>query len=64
MVNIMNYKSILYALNLIFSIVALSGINYDKLMKKNRPAEARMIVLILAIASSYLITNFIVDFMS
>ncbi len=60
----MNYKTILYTLNLLISIFALSGVNFDKFMKKNKPVEARVIIFILSFASSYLITNFIIDFIS
>lgn len=60
----MNYKTILYTLNLLISIFALSGLNFDKIMKRNKPIEARVIVFILSFASSYLITNFIIDFIS
>lgn len=60
----MNYKTILYTLNLLISIFALSGVNFDKFMKKNKPIEARVIIFILSFASSYLITNFIIDFIS
>lgn len=60
----MNYKAIIYCLFVFLSIYALSGLNFDKFMKKNKPIEARLIVLILSFASSYLLTNFIVDFIS
>jgi len=60
----MNYKEILYAINLLLSMMALSGINFDKFMKKNKPFEARILVLILGLCLSYLATNFIVDFIS
>lgn len=60
----MNYKAIIYCLFVFLSIYALSAINFDKFMKKNKPIEARLIVLILSFASSYLLTNFIVDFIS
>lgn len=60
----MKYKSLIYALTFFLSMFALSGINFDKFMKSNKPIEARVIVFILAFAASYLVTNFIVDFIS
>ena len=60
----MNYKTLLYAINLLLSMVALSGVNFDKFMNSNKPVEARMLVIIFGIATSYLVTNFITDFMS
>ena len=62
--NIMKYKSLIYALTFFLCIFALSGVNFDKFMKRNKPIEARVIVFILAFAASYLVTNFIVDFIS
>ena len=62
--NIMKYKSLIYALTFFLSIFTLSGVNFDKFMKRNKPIEARVIVFILAFAASYLVTNFIVDFIS
>lgn len=62
--NIMKYKSLIYALTFFLSIFALSGVNFDKFMKRNKPIEARVIVFIIAFAASYLVTNFIVDFIS
>ena len=62
--NIMKYKSLIYAITFFLSIFALSGVNFDKFMKRNKPIEARVIVFILAFAASYLVTNFIVDFIS
>lgn len=60
----MNYKTLLYTINLFLSMWALSGLNFDSFMKLNKPFEARLLVLILGISFSYLITNFIVDFVS
>lgn len=60
----MKYKSLIYALTFFLSIFALSGVNFDKFMKRNKPLKARVIVFILAFAASYLVTNFIVDFIS
>jgi uncharacterized membrane protein YwzB len=60
----MNYKTILYCLDFFICLYALSGINFDKFMKFNKPIEARLIVFILSFSGSYLITNFIIDFIS
>ena len=49
----MKYKSLIYALTFFLSIFALSGVNFDKFMKRNKPIEARVIVFILAFAASY-----------
>ncbi len=58
----MNYKAIIYVISLFISIFAISGINFDGFIKKNKALEARVLVLILSISLSYLLTNFITDF--
>ena len=60
----MKYKSLIYALTFFLSMFALSGVNFDKFMKRNKPVEARMLVIIFGIATSYLVTNFIISFIS
>ena len=59
----MNYKIYLYALMLFLSIYILSGVNFEKVMKKNKVIEARLLVMCLSMALSYLLTNFIWDFL-
>lgn len=60
----MNYKAIIYVITLFISIYALSGVNFDGFIKTNKALEARILVILLSIASSYLVTNFITDFVS
>lgn len=58
----MNYKILLYAIFLLLSVFVLSGINFNVIMKKNKEIEAHIFVIILSMALSYLITNFVWDF--
>lgn len=60
--HIMNYKAIIYVITLFLSIFAISGINFDGFIKKNKALEARILVLLLSVSLSYLLTNFITDF--
>lgn len=60
----MNYKTFIYVITLMISIYALSGINFDGFIKTNKAIEARILVLLLSICLSYLVTNFITDFIS
>ena len=60
----MNYKIYLYAIFLFLSIYTYSGINIEKIMKKDKVIEARLLIMILSIATSYLITNFVTDFLN
>lgn len=64
MVSMMNYKIYLYVITTLLSVYTLSGVNFDKIMKKNKIIEARILVLILSFISGYLLTNFIADFIS
>ena len=60
----MSFKMILYVINVFLVTYILSGINFDKIMKRNKIIEARLLVLLLSFMASYLLTNFIVDFIS
>lgn len=60
----MNYKAYVYVITLFMSVYALSGINFDRFFKTNKALEARLLVIISAVALSYLLTNFITDFIS
>ena len=58
----MNYKAYIYVISVLLTAYTLSGINYDKFIKKNKVLEARLLVLILSMSIGYLVTNFITDF--
>ncbi len=60
----MNYKAFIYVITLFASIFAVSGINFDGFIKTKKAVEARVLVFFLSIALSYLVTNFITDFLS
>jgi uncharacterized integral membrane protein (TIGR02327 family) len=44
------------------SIFALSGINYEKFIKKNKIYETRFLVILLSLALGYLVGSFIIAF--
>lgn len=58
----MDYKIYLYFICTLLSVFALSGVNFDKIMKKNKIWEARVLVLVLSLALGYILTNFITTF--
>ena len=60
----MNYKVYLYVFFTLLAAFALSGINFDKIIKKNKALEARIIVMLLSFIIGYLVTNFIADFLT
>ena len=57
----MSIKAYVYVITLMLSIFAYSGVDFDQIMRKNKPIEARILVLFLSFATSYLVTNFIID---
>lgn len=59
----MNYKMLLYVFNILLCIYALSGINFNKIMKTNKIVESRILVMIFSFVLAYLLTNFIFDFL-
>ncbi len=60
----MNYKLLIYVFNIMLCIFSLSGINFEKIIKKNRVIETRVLIIILGLVLAYLLTNFIFDFLS
>lgn len=60
----MNYKIYLYAIFLFLSIYIFSGVNVEKVMKKDKIIESRLLVMSLSIGLSYLLTNFVIDFLN
>lgn len=63
----MEHISIKLALYILFSFVsafAISGINFNGIIKKDKVVEARVLVIILSLSLSYLLTNFVFDFLN
>ena len=60
----MNYKIYLYVIFVLLSTYTLSGINFDRIMKKNKPIEARILVLLTSLLMGYFLTNFVLDFIN
>ncbi len=60
----MNYKLFLYVFNIMLSLYALSGINFNNIIKTNKIVEVRLLVLIMGFILAYLLTNFIFDFLN
>ena len=63
-VSILQIKTYIYVISVLLSPYALSGINYDAFIKKNKVIEARVLVILLSISLGYLLTNFITDFIN
>ena len=60
----MNIKLILYIVTSMLSVYALSGINFNGIIKIKKEIEAKVLVILLSLGLGYLVTNFIVDFLT
>ena len=60
----MSIKIYIYVFVTMFSIFILNGVNFNGIMKKGEEIEAKLLVLTLSFALSYLLTNFVIDFIS
>lgn len=58
----MSAKIFLYVLITILSLIGIESINVNNFFKKNRVFQARIFILFITFALSYLVTNFIYDF--
>ncbi len=54
----------LYVFFTLFAIFVFNGIHWEKIMKANKVIEAKLLVLSLSFAMSYLLTNFVLAFIS
>ena len=59
----MDYKVFVYIVFVMLSAFALSAVNFEKFIKKNKILETRILVMILSFISGYLLTNFLIDFL-
>ena len=55
-------KALLYVLFTMLSAYILSSINYKNFFKKNKILEAKIFVILLSFIMSYILTNFVTDF--
>lgn len=60
----MNYKIYLYVFFTFLSIFTFSALDFNKILRSNKTLEAKILVFILSFAFSYLLTNFIYDFIN
>lgn len=60
----MNYEIILYIIFTFVAAYALSGINFNTIIKKDKVIEARVLVIVLSLSLGYLLTNFVMAFVN
>ena len=58
------YNLLLYVLILITVIWAMDGVNINHIFKKNRIYQARVFYIMIIFSLTYLVTNFILDFIN
>lgn len=58
----MHVKAILYILVMPFVIWAMDAVNINSIFKKNKIYQASIFYIILAMALTYLVVNFLMDF--
>lgn len=58
----MNYKTYIYIISVLLSTFSLSGINFNNFFKKNKEIEAKIFVVIIALALGYLLGTFVITF--
>ena len=57
----MHLKGLIYIVTVIITIWALESLNISGIFKKNRYYSSRVLYLIVAMALSYLVVNFLYD---
>ena len=57
----MTLKGLIYLITVIITILSLESLNISGIFKKNRYYTSRVLYLIVAMALSYLVTNFLYD---
>jgi len=57
-------KVYLYTIFLFFSIWVLDAVDFNRIFKKNKNLQARILYLLICIVLTYVVVNFIWDFYS
>lgn len=63
MVNMEKYKIFIYIIITFMCVFSISGINFNNFFKKERVVEARLFIILITLALSYLASNFIISFL-
>lgn len=60
----MNYNVILYIVFTFIAAYGISGINFNSWIKKGKDKEAKVLAMSLSFALGYLLTKFVLEFLS
>ena len=58
------YNLLLYSIVFAVIVWVMDGININFIFKKNKIYQARMFYIIIIISLTYLVTNFMIDFLN
>lgn len=58
------YNLLLYCIILVIVIWTMDGININHIFKKNRVYQARVFYIMIIFSITYLVSNFIIDFIN
>lgn len=58
------YNLLLYVLILVLVIWAMDGVNINFIFKKNRPYQAKIIYILIVLSITYLVSNFLIEFLN
>ena len=58
------YNLLLYSIVLVIVIWTMDGVNINAIFKKNRIYQARVFYIMIIFSITYLVTNFIIDFIN
>ncbi len=60
----MNIEITIYAICIVITTFAVSGINFDHFIKTNKAVEAKLLAIILSISLGYLLGDFVILFIN
>lgn len=58
------YNLLLYSIVFALIVWVMDGVNLNHIFKKNKVYQARMFYIIVIISLTYLVTNFMIDFLN
>ena len=58
------YNLLLYSIVLVIVIWTMDGININHIFKQNRIYQARVFYIMIVFSLTYLVTNFLIDFIN
>ena len=58
------YNLLLYVIVLIITTWSMEGININHIFKKNRIYQARIFYIMIILSLTYLVTNFLIEFLN